>query len=78
MNRDCNGDFYAVGKTEFYRCFRDGTVIKASRVGTTCPNCQRDVDAQRHGRVQHRHIVREEVLLPDFGWVPHYSGSRLP
>lgn len=76
MNRDCNGTFYEVGTTQFYRCFLDGAVMKASTIGAYCPNCGRTIaDTVDRGKVQTRRIVRVEVLLTD-GWALHHQETQ--
>lgn len=67
MNRDCNGDFYELRRTRWYRCLLNGRVIKASRVGATCPECHRPIAATDNGKVETRLYVR----LGDLGFVVH-------
>ena len=65
MNRECNGDRFRINDGTFhYRCFWDGKIInEAIENGMNCPNCNREVDANKDIFEAKVRVVRQ-VQMP--------------
>lgn len=65
MNRECNGDFFTVNETDYYRCLYEGEIFKRPD-SKTCPRCNRVIDATEHGVLPHRKKILIEFDIPNF------------
>ena len=61
-NRDCEGDFFSADGIRYYRCMWDGAVLVAPDLGGQCPNCNRNINASDHGKLEIH--TRRFVVVP--------------
>ena len=63
-NHCCHGDRFEVDGFAFYRCMWDGTVMAVHVAPlTSCPHCNRPVDARDHGIVKAIPVTYKRVVL---------------
>lgn len=64
MNRDCNGDFYAIKGRRFYRCLADSSIVDIEDSNSSmvhCPHCHRVIGGVHHDAVLVRRYEVVEV-----------------
>mgnify|MGYP001060149799 CR=1 FL=1 len=77
-NRDCNGDFYEINGSRWYRCLWDSTVIPAANCeGGSCPHCERRIEATDHGQVKTREFLVTDAFYGG-RWFEHSTANASP
>lgn len=71
MNNTCQGDYFQVDKTLYYRCFLDGEILTFPYIeqNRECPKCNRIITADEVKILSQRTI--QQVLIDSLGgiWV---------
>jgi len=69
MNRDCHGDyFYPVKGKWMYRCLLDSTILNVNGFLDTCPNCNREIKANRRFRRVAVRRMSQVKINAEWGW----------